>query len=88
MSDNWIGTLPIDAAVPMLYRLGPDRESVVTELRSARRLAEPICAGNVGYSADEPAVWLDGLERVFLFHPMPWTSERFRTFVDRLEASG
>ncbi len=87
MLDNWIAALPIDAAVPMVYRLGPNRESILGKLRSERRFAEPMCAGNVGYSADEEAVWLKGLERVFLFHPSPWTEDRFRTLVDRLEAS-
>lgn len=85
--DNWISALPIDSAVPMVYRLGARRESVVARLRTEPAFREPLCAGNVGYSADEPAVWLAGLERVFLFHPQPWTRERFQTFVDRLEAS-
>ena len=85
--DNWISTLPIDSAVPMAYRLGAQRASVVARLRAERTFHEPVCAGNVGYSADEPVVWLAGLERVFLFHPRSWTRERFETFVDRLEAS-
>lgn len=84
--DNWISALPIDSAVPMVYRLGARRESVVARLRTERAFREPLCAGNVGYSADEPVVWLAGLERVFLFHPQPWTRERFETFVDRVEA--
>lgn len=86
MADNWIGSLPIDAAVPMVYRLGPERESILASLRSKRRFVEPVCAGNVAYSADEEPVPLDGLERVFLFHAHPWTLERFRTFTARLEA--
>ena len=85
--DNWIGALPIDSAVPMVYRLGSRRESVVARLRTERAFREPVCAHNVGYSADEPVVRLAGMERVFLFHPQPWTRERFETFVDRLEAS-
>ena len=83
--DNWIAGLPIDSAVPMVYRLGNRRESIVTRLRAERAFMEPICAGNVGYSADEPAVWLRDLERVFLFHPLPWTRERFQAFIDQLE---
>lgn len=85
MSDDWIGSLPIEAAVPMLYRMGPDRESIAARLRGEHGFAEPICAGNAGYSDDEELVRIDGLERVFLFHPMPWTPERFRTFVERVE---
>ena len=85
--DNWISALPIDSAVPMVYRLGARRESVVARLRTERAFREPLCAGNVGYSADEPVVRLVGIERVFLFHPQPWTRERFETFVDRVEAS-
>ena len=87
MSDNWIGSLPIEAAVPMLYRMGPDRESVAARLRDERGFVEPMCAGNVGYSGDEELLPVDGIERVFLFHPMPWTLERFRTLVERVEVS-
>ena len=86
MHDNWIGVLPIDAAVPMVYRLGPQRESILAALRTERGFAEPVCAGNVGYSADEPLVRIDDVERVFLFNPQPWTRERFRTLAGRLEA--
>ena len=83
--DNWITILPIDSAVPMVYRLGTQRESIVKKLRAKGAFPEPICAGNVGFSADEPAVWLRDLERVFLFHPLPWTRERFQAFIDQLE---
>lgn len=85
--DKWISALPIDSAVPMVYRLGARRESVVARLRTEGAFREPLCAGSAGYSADEPVIWLAGLERVFLFHPQPWTQERFETFVDRVEAS-
>ena len=85
--DNWIRGLPIDSAVPMVYRLGPQRETVLARLRTERAFREPVCAGNVGYSADEPVVQVAGAERVFLFHPQPWTRERFGAFVNRLEAS-
>ena len=87
MFDNWIRALPIDAAVPMVYRLGRGRDSIVTRLVRERTFSEPICAGNVGYSADEPIIWVEGLRRVFLFHPKPWTEDRFSVLIHQLEKS-
>ena len=82
--DAWIDTLPIDAAVPMIYRMGPDTDYIRTTLFAKRKFPAPICHGNIGYSADEPLAPIDRLERVFLFHPQPWTQERLAHFQGRI----
>ncbi|MYH33071.1 MAG: hypothetical protein F4133_04595 [Gammaproteobacteria bacterium] len=81
--DSWIEELPIDAAVPMIYRMGPEGGYIRRKLKRERMFPAAICRGNVGYSSDEPLAPVDGLERVFLFHPRPWTEERLATLLDR-----
>jgi hypothetical protein len=65
-SDTWISDLPVDAAVPMFFRMGSEKLMREATLRS------PVCAGSTGISTDE----LEPVKlahRVFLFNPRPWT---------------
>ena len=48
MQDDWLDDLPIDEAVPMLFRMGP------TEQSSHPRLRAPACGAAIGTSLDEP----------------------------------
>ena len=84
--DDWTEGLPVDAVVPMIYRMGREGDVIRHTLYTDREFPNPICAGNVGYSADEPLAPVDGLRRLFLFHPEPWSQPRFRELVQRVEA--
>ena len=84
--DDWTEGLPVDAVVPMIYRMGRDGDTIRHTLHVEREFPNPICAGNIGYSADEPLAPVDGLRRVFLFHPEPWSEIRFITLVRQVEA--
>lgn len=84
--DDWTEGLPVDAVVPMIYRMGRDGDFIRHALDAEREFPNPICAGNVGYSADEPLAPVDGLRRVFLFHPEPWSERRFTELVGKVEA--
>jgi hypothetical protein len=65
-SDTWISNLPVDAAVPMFFRMGSE-----TLMRRAK-LRAPLCEGSTEISTDElEPVKLE--HRVFLFNPKPWT---------------
>jgi hypothetical protein len=72
MADTWLEDLPIDEAVPMLFRMGPAdaplRATAMTRLRA------PACAGAVGTSLDEPLAGATGRRRVYVFNPEPWTA--------------
>ena len=83
--DDWVRVLPVDAVVPMIYRMGPDGDAIRHTLHTERAFPAPVCDGNVGYSADEPLAPVDGLRRVFLFHPKPWTERRFRDMIQSVE---
>ncbi len=79
--DNWLGGLPIDEAVPMLFRMGPDRREILGELRDGHKFAAAICNQSIGISTDEPlSVRLDG-QRVYIFRPDIWSQESVRAAV-------
>ena len=83
--DDWVRALPVDAVVPMIYRMGPDGDAIRHVLYTERAFPAPVCDGNIGYSADEPLAPVDGLRRVFLFHPKPWTEDSFHAMIEKVE---
>lgn len=76
--DPWIGELPIDAAVPMYYRMGPDGAAIREALQSGRQNPAIICRDNAGYSLDEPGLPPAAVRRVFVFSPEGWNEARYR----------
>ena len=83
--DDWTEGLPVDAVVPMIYRMGRDGDVIRHTLYAERKFPNPICAGNIGYSSDEPLVPVEDLRRAFLFHPEPWSELEFAKFVQQIE---
>lgn len=71
--DDWIATLPIDEAVPMFFRLGPDR--ALFEREGLSLIREPRCTASVGVSTDER--WPGGLRghTLYVFNPSGWTRQ-------------
>ena len=72
MHDDWLGDLPIDEAVPMLFRMGPAEEPL--RAMAAERLRAPACRGAIGTSLDEPIGFPRAGKRVYVFNPGPWTA--------------
>jgi hypothetical protein len=70
LDDPWIADLPVDEAVPMLYRLGPARGDVERAL--GRGFGPRVCRGSVGLATDEPRA--TSAERVYWFNPKPWNT--------------
>jgi hypothetical protein len=71
MQDDWLGDLPIDEAVPMLFRMGPSDHAL--RAGAARRLRAPACHGAIGTSLDEPSTVPRGSRRRYVFNPGAWT---------------
>jgi hypothetical protein len=69
--DQWLGGLPIDEAVPMLFRMGPGNEPF-RRIAMSRVSAAPACRGAVGTSLDEPIDSRADGRRVYVFNPRPW----------------
>lgn len=77
LGDDWISALPIDDAVPMLFRMGIDHDNIVDALKAGKDFREPLCRSSVGVSTDEPwpATLLD--RNVYVFNPRPWDATTF-----------
>jgi hypothetical protein len=73
--DDWITDLPVDEAVPMLFRMEADSEAVAAYLRRGGDFVPAISRSSVGIALDEPAIRAPAARRVYLFSPRAWTRE-------------
>ncbi|MFL6276968.1 MAG: DUF3142 domain-containing protein [Blastocatellia bacterium] len=73
--DNWIADLPIDEAVPMLFRMGADHENIQMRLKAGDPFSAPLARHSLGISTDEPIDGLPTARRVYVFNPRPWSAE-------------
>jgi len=76
---SWVESLPIDEAIPMLFRMGVDDQLVRNNLTGQSFLKADTCRKSVGISLDEPLPPANYLKdrRIYLFNPRPWTPETF-----------
>jgi hypothetical protein len=74
--DNWIADLPVDEAVPMLFRMGVERRQFQRRLESGQTFEASICQNSAGVSTDEP-VTTPAVNRLYIFNPEPWTKDSF-----------
>ena len=72
LDDDWISALPIDEAVPMLFRMSAGTDQVVARLASGKDFRSPLCRGSLGISTDERWSTLPAGRRVYIFHTKPW----------------
>jgi hypothetical protein len=84
--DDWIAALPVDEAVPMLFRMEPDRRRVPPD-SPWFKIREPLCQNSLGLSTREP--WppealetLNPSRRIYLFADRGWHSD-LPTLADR-----
>ncbi len=80
--DDWISGLPIDEAVPMLFRMGPDRDQVKNLVSAQEEFSAAACRGSYGISTDEQIANLDRRKRLYVFNPEPWTEESVRAILE------
>jgi len=80
LDDGWISALPIDEAVPMLYRMGPDADRIRAYLLGGGEFTPTISRESIGLSLDTPIAGLSTSEkRIYLFSPHPWSPELVRS---------
>ena len=80
--DNWLDDLPIDEAVPMLFRMGRFEADGYKRLGASGGWRAAACRGSVGISTDEPFALRRAGRRVYVFSPTAWTPDR-ATAVER-----
>ncbi|HEX3281744.1 MAG TPA: DUF3142 domain-containing protein [Pyrinomonadaceae bacterium] len=72
--DDWLRDLPIDEAVPMLFRMGLDRNTIVSRL-AGEGFTSPRCRSSAGISTDEHVNDLPRVSRLYVFNPNGWNRE-------------
>jgi hypothetical protein len=70
--DTWIADLPVAEAVPMLFRMGPDR------YKPGEKFRLTLCRSSIGISTDEPIIRLPRVRRVYIFHPGSWSKADYQ----------
>jgi len=73
--DDWIAELPVDEAVPMLFRMGRDSGAIAAYLQRDGDFASALSRSSVGISIDEPAIAVPAGRRIYIFSPHAWTRE-------------
>jgi hypothetical protein len=76
VGDRWLQDLPVDEAIPMIYRMGKDDQSIKLFLESGKDFKEPICRRSYGVAVDEPlAMNFDRSRRQYIFNVRAWTEQ-------------
>jgi hypothetical protein len=69
--------------VPMLFRMGPQRNAYLARLQKQGAFA-PGCRDSLGISIDEPLPWRPAAKRIYVFNPNRWSRESFDQIRARL----
>jgi Protein of unknown function (DUF3142) len=80
--DDWLTDLPIDEAVPMLFRMGIDRQSILSQLQSGATFTGKPCKGSAGVSIDEPLTSGFQGKHLYIFNPQSWSPASFKTAME------
>lgn len=80
--DNWISQLPVDEAVPMLFRMGVDRERILSRVEIQSGFTAKPCRSSAGVSTDEPLALQFATKRLYIFSPKPWSEASFKAALE------
>ncbi len=83
--DNWLDQLPIDEAVPMLFRMGTDRSSILNSLATGESFRSSLCRQSSGVSVDETLPFKPATERIYVFNPNSWSQNSVKTVLERYQ---
>lgn len=76
IGDRWLSDLPVDEAVPMIFRMGADDQAIKNLLARGEDFREPLCRFSYGVAVDEPvALSFPNLRRRYLFNHRQWTKD-------------
>ena len=83
--DDWLAGVPIDEAVPMLFRMGADGPGIGRRITEGEDFRVPVCRGSIGLSTDEPISFSSGRifnsRRIYLFDPHAWNAAAFHAAI-------
>ena len=80
--DNWLEDLPIDEAVPMLFRMGVERRQFLSQLAAGEGFNSKPCQASAGVSTDEPLGQLPPVQRLYVFNPVVWSPDAIKQMME------
>ena len=79
VGDRWLSDLPVDEAVPMIFRMGADDKPIRNMLAGGDDFREPLCRRSYGVANDEPLeMKRDPRRRVYVFNNRSWSESSLR----------
>lgn len=76
IGDPWLDALPVDEAVPMLFRMGADDRVVRRLLERGGDFGPVVAQRSLGIAIDEPLSAGPRGRRIYLFNPRSWSPAR------------
>ena len=85
--DDWLQGLPIDEAVPMLFRLGVNQSQISSYLGEGAAFRTSVCRDSSGVSTDEPLPQSlpPSVRRIYVFNPRAWSQTAAQSVMERYE---
>ena len=85
IGDRWLNDLPVDEAVPMIFRMGADNGPVKNRLAAGNDFGEPLCRQSYGIALDEPLeMKFEKSRRIYVFNDHSWTAEDVSSLKQRI----
>lgn len=84
VGDRWLDDLPVDEAVPMIFRMGADDKNIKNFLAAGEDFREPLCQTSYGIALDEPVQLKFSARRVYAFVDRAWTEKDVALLEERL----
>src|ERR1043165_397066 len=75
VGDRWLDDLPVDEALPMIFRMGADDRTIKNFLAGGEDFREPLCQKSYGIAVDEPLeIKFKPERRIYIFNDRSWTA--------------
>ena len=85
VGDRWLTDLPVDEAVPMVFRMGADSDRIKNMLSSGADFRGNLCQRSYGIALDEPITTSFAKQRrVYVFNAHAWTPSDVSALDERL----
>ena len=85
IGDRWFGDLPVDEAVPMIFRMGADDRSIKALLAAGNDFNEPLCRRSYGIALDEPLEMnFAKSRRLYVFNNHAWIQDDIQALEQRI----
>ena len=83
LGDRWLDGLPVDEAIPMIFRMGTDDREIKQHFENGGDVREPLCRASYGISLDEPfKMQFDSGRRIYVFSDRAWNDADLRAIAN------